>query len=108
LRMALFALTAHADKVSAILTRVLSQHHTNNLQSPADTSHLTDIAESPDEDTERLTPTKRQQLMRQTEFLAEEVEEAFRGLREELEYLGKERTGIREELRASIDELESY
>jgi hypothetical protein len=44
LRMALLTLTAHTDKVAAILTRVLAHHHRPGPQNLAD-SHLTDIAE---------------------------------------------------------------
>lgn len=45
LRMALLTLTAHADKVATILSRLLSHHQRSHPQALADsTSNLTDIA----------------------------------------------------------------
>jgi hypothetical protein len=104
--MAMFTLTAHTDNIAVILNRVLSyHHHRTDLNNSGDSSHLTDIAESPEENTDRYSPGKREELIRQTEFLAEEIEEVYSSIRSECEHLGKERLSIREELKTKIDEL---
>jgi hypothetical protein len=70
--MSMLTLTAHSDKVATILSQIVAQHHSDS-RTP-NNSNLTDIAESPDEDTERLSSSKRELLMKQAHFLAEEVE----------------------------------
>ena len=82
--MALLTLTAHTDNIAVILNRVLSHYHNRaDISNSRDSSHLTDIAESPLENSERYSPGKREELISQTEFLAEEIEETYSHIRSE-------------------------